>query len=88
MHGNLANCLPNYHVLIKVCPHHRGHRIGENLINFVKQKALDLNFNELYLLAFDPTIPQWYAKLGWMRIGEDQLFGHRVEVIKIALQKK
>lgn len=68
-----------------VCPRYRGHHIGEALINAVKLKALDFDYHEIYLLAFDPTIPQWYAKLGWSSIGEDQLFGHRVEVMKIKL---
>lgn len=23
-----------------------------------------------------PTIPEWYARLGWKHIGEDMLLGH------------
>ena len=42
------------------------------------EKVKELNHQILYLLAFDPTIPQWYAKLGWKHIGYDKLSGHRV----------
>ena len=39
----------------------------------------------LYLLAFDPTIPMWYMRLGWQMIGEDILSGHRVTVMSISI---
>lgn len=38
----------------------------------------------LHLLAFDPTIPNWYVRLGWTHIGEDELFGHPVAVMRYA----
>jgi hypothetical protein len=44
-----------------------------------------MGYNILYLLAFDPTIPSWYAKLGWESIGNDELFGHQVTVMSINL---
>ncbi len=65
---------------------HRKEKIGEQLIDAVKKQALFLGYDKLYLLAFDPTIPSWYAKLGWQFIGEDHLFEHRVAVMEIELK--
>ena len=45
----------------------------------------NLGHQVLYLLAFDPTIPNWYTRLGWTHIGDDELFSHRVTVMSIAL---
>lgn len=44
-----------------------------------------IGFEKLYLLAFDPTLPQWYEKLGWRFLGHDQLLGHKVTVMSIDL---
>lgn len=55
------------------------------LIEAVKEQAVSSGHDTLYLLAFDPTIPNWYARLGWEHIGCDELFGHRVSVMSISL---
>lgn len=68
-----------------VNPEYRGYKIGEALITAVKNQAKTLGHPILYLLAFDPTIPEWYARLGWAHIGDDELFGHRVTVMSIAI---
>ena len=68
-----------------VDPNYRQQKIGEQLIDFVKQEARVLGHQTLYLLAFDPTIPDWYATLGWTTIGHDQLLDHPVTVMEIAL---
>lgn len=68
-----------------VNPNYRGHQIGEALINTVKDQAKNLGHQTLYLLAFDPTIPNWYTRLGWKQIGYDELFGHPVTVMNIML---
>lgn len=68
-----------------VHPEYRGQKVGEALINIVKDQARNLGHQILYLLAFDPTIPDWYTSLGWKHIGEDELFGHRVSVMSIAI---
>lgn len=68
-----------------VNPKYRGLKIGEALINTVKDQAKNQGNQILYLLAFDPTIPNWYARLGWTHIGDDELFGHRVSVMSITL---
>jgi N-acetylglutamate synthase-like GNAT family acetyltransferase len=68
-----------------VNPEYRGKRYGQGVIDAVKSQARLLGHETLYLLAFDPTIPDWYASLGWQNIGYDELFGHRVTVMSIQL---
>lgn len=68
-----------------VDPDHRQQKIGEKLIDAIKQQAIRLGHERLYLLAFDKTIPNWYAALGWKSVGTDQLFGHPVAVMDIIL---
>lgn len=68
-----------------VDPKYRKLDVGEKLINKVKEEALSRGYSALYLLAFDPTIPNWYSRLGWEMLGEDQLFGHTVSVMKMSL---
>lgn len=68
-----------------VDPYFRGKQIGQQLIDKVKQQAKLFDYNELYLFAFDPTIPDWYATLGWKTIGMDKLFEHPVTVMRVAL---
>lgn len=60
-------------------------KIGKRLIDAIKQKSFAMGFKKVYLLAFDPTIPTWYTKLGWKSIGTDLLFGHSVVVMEVAL---
>ena len=68
-----------------VDPAFRKQRVGELLIDAIKQQASNRGYKKLYLLAFDLTIPQWYAKLGWKSIGYDQLYDHPVEVMEMPL---
>ncbi len=68
-----------------VCPKSRKSKVGERLIDAIKAQAKIMEYETLYLLAFDPTIPNWYARLGWQMIGDDELLGHRVAVMSIPL---
>lgn len=68
-----------------VNPKYRGCKVGEALIHTIKDQAKSLGHHILYLLAFDPTISNWYARLGWTRIGDDELFGHRITVMSIPI---
>lgn len=68
-----------------VHPEYRAQAVGERLIDAIKSQAKAINYPVLYLLAFDPTIPNWYARLGWQFIGTDELFGHPVAVMSISL---
>lgn len=68
-----------------VHPEHQRQKIGEKLIDATKNQAKIFGHGALYLLAFDLTIPSWYARLGWQTIGHDQLFNHPVEVMMIPI---
>lgn len=68
-----------------VDPAYQKQGIGKILMDMTQQKAVALGFERLYLLAFDPTIPNYYERLGWYKIGLDELKGHPVTVMEIAL---
>ena len=68
-----------------VAPDYQKQGIGEKLINATKEKAKQLGFEQLFLFAFDPTIPEYYQKLGWQKIGSDQFKEHPVTVMEISL---
>ena len=65
--------------------HYQKQGIAKKLIDAAKAKATELGFKTLYLLAFDLTIPHYYASLGWHEIGTDELLGHPVTVMEISL---
>lgn len=68
-----------------VDPDYQNQGIGEKLINATKEKAKQLGFEQLFLFAFDPTIPEYYQKLGWQKIGLDHFKEHSVTVMEIGL---
>lgn len=37
------------------------------------------------LFAFDPTMPEYYERLGWRKIGMDELKSHPVTVMEVEL---
>lgn len=70
---------------VVVDPNHRKDKVGEKLIEVIKQQAADFGYDKLYLFAFDPTIPNWYKKLGWELIGTDYRFNHPISIMQITL---
>jgi N-acetylglutamate synthase-like GNAT family acetyltransferase len=62
---------------------YRNKGIGRQLIESVKQEAKKFGFSELYLFAFDRTIPVYYQSLGWKIIDTDNFKGYPVTVMKI-----
>lgn len=66
-----------------VHPDYRRQGVGEELINLVKDRARQMGFEKLYLLALDPGIPEWYKRLGWTYIDTDKLYHHPVTVMEI-----
>jgi len=68
-----------------VDPVYQNQGIGKILIDATKDKAKLLGFSKLYLFAFDPTIPDYYERLGWSKIGMDEFKGHTVTVMEITL---
>lgn len=68
-----------------VDPKYQKQGIGKMLINAAQNKARELGFGKLYLFAFDPTIPDYYARLGWTKLGMDEFKMHPVTVMGIDL---
>ncbi|MBY0378218.1 MAG: GNAT family N-acetyltransferase [Gammaproteobacteria bacterium] len=68
-----------------VHPAHRKRKIGESLIKAVQKQARDFGYKSIYLFAFDPNLPNWYAKLGWQTIGVDSYADHPVTVMNRGL---
>lgn len=68
-----------------VHPDYQREGIALKLINAIKQKAKQIGFKHLYLFAFDPTLPNYYSKLGWNMVGMDKFKEHDVTVMDIAL---
>ncbi len=81
----LSNGLTPWIGSLAVHPDFQGHQIGTRLITHIKTLAKARNFDVLHLLAFDPTIPTWYAKLGWETIGYDRMLSNPVTVMQIKL---
>lgn len=59
--------------------------IAQMLIDQTKQKAQQMGFKTIYLFAFDRTIPEYYTRLGWNKIGMDEFRSHPVTVMEIML---
>ncbi|MFI4937408.1 MAG: GNAT family N-acetyltransferase [Candidatus Berkiellales bacterium] len=81
--SDLAPWLGSLYVL----PKFRGKGLGEKLIDAVVNKASIMDYQKLFLLAFDSTLPNWYKKLGWQLIGVDELNCHPVSVMEISLNR-
>lgn len=68
-----------------VDPKYQKQGIGKMLVDATIEKAKGLGFEKLYLFAFDPTIPEYYGRLGWRKIGMDEFKSHPVTVMEVAL---
>lgn len=68
-----------------VIPRYQKQGIGKMLADTTVKKAKELGFEKLYLFAFDPTIPEYYERLGWKKIGMDEFKSHPVTVMEIGL---
>ena len=68
-----------------VDPNYQKQGIAKMLIDTTIQQAKKLGFQKLYLFAFDPTIPNYYSRLGWREIGVDEFNSYPVTVMEINL---
>ncbi|MBN9228432.1 MULTISPECIES: GNAT family N-acetyltransferase [Legionella] len=68
-----------------VAPKFQKQGIGKMLVDVIVEKAKKLGFEKLYLFAFDPTIPEYYERLGWKKIGMDEFNAHPVTVMAVSL---
>jgi GNAT superfamily N-acetyltransferase len=64
---------------------HQKQGIAKILMNKIKHKAKEMGYDRLHLFAFDPTIPTYYASLGWTQIAMDEYRGHKVVVMDLGL---
>lgn len=60
---------------------YRRQKIGENLIEYVKQQAKNLGFKKIYLYTTDATVYRWYQKLNWEIIKEDVVKGCDIKIV-------
>jgi GNAT superfamily N-acetyltransferase len=68
-----------------VDPKYQKQGIGRMLIDVTVLKAKELGFKKLYLFALDPTIPEYYKRLGWKKIGMDEFKSYSVTVMEMKL---
>ncbi len=68
-----------------VDPKYQKQGVGKMLADATTLKAQELGFKTLYLFAFDLTIPQSYERLGWKKIGMDEIKSHPVTVMEVKL---
>ena len=68
-----------------VDPKYQKQGIGKMLVDVAVLKAKELGFKKLYLFAFDSTIPEYYKRLGWKKIGMDEFKSHPVTVMEVEL---
>lgn len=59
--------------------------IGKLLLDEALKKAKQLNFNKLYLFTFNPSIPSYYEKFGWKKIGTDEFNSHPITLMEVTL---
>ena len=70
---------------VVVAPKYQKQGIGKMLIDVTVDKAKELGFEKLYLFAIDPTMPEYYQRLGWKKIGMDEFKSHPVTVMEVGL---
>lgn len=68
-----------------VDPKYQKQGIGKMLIDVTVRQAKELGFEKLYLFAFDPTIPEYYERLGWSQICMDEFKSHPVTIMEVEL---
>ncbi len=70
---------------VVVAPEHQKQGIGKILVDVALLKAKELGFKKLYLFTFDPSLPNYYERLGWGKIGVDKFNSHLVTIMEMKL---
>ncbi len=68
-----------------VDPKHQKQGIGRMLIDVTVRQAKEHGFEKLYLFTFDPSVPEYYERLGWKKIGMDEFKSYPVTVMEVDL---
>ena len=66
---------------VYVAAEHRRKGIGSTLVRRIVEEATSLGHRTLYLFTLDQE--KLYASLGWSRLEETELEGHRITIMKI-----
>ena len=70
---------------VVVNPKYQKQGIGQMLVDVVVRQAKKSDFKKLYLFAFDPSVPEYYKRLGWSQICMDEFKSHPVPVMEVDL---
>lgn len=70
---------------VYVEPNARRKGLGSWLVRQIQNKARELEYEKIYLLTYEQTLPKWYTQLGWKTIGQDVCHGNPVTVMEIDL---
>lgn len=70
---------------VVIDPKYQKQGIGKMLVDVAVRQAKERGFKKLYLFAFDPTIPEYYERLGSKKIGMDVFKSHPVTVMEVEL---
>ena len=68
-----------------VDPKYQKQGIGKMLLDVAIEKAKELGFEKVYLFTFDPSMPEYYQRFGWEKIGMDEFKSNPVTVMKVVL---
>lgn len=72
---------------VYVDPPFRGKGIAARLVQEIHIIAHELGFKTIFLLTYEPTLAQWYARLGWNDLCMDNVHGNPVSVMQIDLER-
>ena len=70
-------------LLVKEKYQHQG--IGSHLHDWALAHAKSLDYQKLYLLAFDPSHCEWYQRKGWTVLKTDETRGHPLIIMETPL---
>ena len=70
---------------VVVDPKYQKQGIGKMLVDVTVRQAKERGLKKLYLFAFDPTIPEYYERLGWRKIGMDEFQSRPVTMMEVEL---
>lgn len=68
-----------------VDPKYQKQGIGKMLVDVAVRQAKERGFKKLYLFAFDPSVPEYYKRLGWSQICMAEFQSHPVTLMEVWL---
>lgn len=68
-------------------PEHRGSSVGAALVRAITERAAELGFTRLYLYT-GGTLPEYYTRLGWVKLREFFYLGKQKTLMAYAINKR